>query len=251
LTDEQWRQAYAMFKAGSANAYLDSLAGPSSYPPTERPLDLAAAIAAAMRRKGYVVDTQPGEINIVYVEGLNEDGTINDDASDKWNDLRVVIGFEGDKPVILGKWRATTEPGRYYTEHPVNPAGAARIEFGQYQAWRVGMHRGDHEALVQRGKVTVCRDLNKDMIRTGDARDSGDNFGINQHGPSGADEAPDNIGKFSAGCLVGKSMAGHRAFMAIVKADTRFVADPEYLFRTAILAERDVASVQQKRSGED
>jgi hypothetical protein len=26
------------------------------------------------------------------------DGTINDDAADKWNDLRVVIGFEGDKP---------------------------------------------------------------------------------------------------------------------------------------------------------
>ena len=64
-----------------------------------------------MRRKGYVVDTQPGEINIVYVEGLNEDGTVNDDAADKWNDLRVVIGFEGEKPVILGKWRATTEPG--------------------------------------------------------------------------------------------------------------------------------------------
>jgi hypothetical protein len=241
LTDEQWRQAHAMFKAGSASAYLDSLAGPSSSPPTERPLDLAAAIVVAMRRKGYVLDTQPGEINIVYVEGLNEDGTVNDDAADKWNDLRVVIGFEGDKPVILGKWRATTEPGRYYTDNPVNPKGAARIEFGQYQAWRVGMHRGDHEALVQRGKVTVCRDLNKDMIRTGDARDIGDNFGINQHGPSGTDEAPDNVGKFSAGCLVGKTMAGHRAFMAIVKADPRFVADPEYLFRTAILAERDVA----------
>ena len=157
LTNEQWRQAHAMFKAGSANAYLHSLAGPSSSQLTERPLDLAAAIVGAMRRKGYVVDTQPGEINIVYVEGLNEDGTINDDASDKWNDLRVVIGFEGNKPVILGKWRATTEPGAYYTEHPVNPAGAARIEFGQYQAWRVGMHRGDHEALVQRGKVGLPR----------------------------------------------------------------------------------------------
>ena len=88
LTDEQWRQAHAMFKAGSANAYLDLLAGLSSPQPTERPLDLAAAIVAAMRRKGYVVDTQPGEINIVYVEGLNEDGTVNDDAADKWNDLR-------------------------------------------------------------------------------------------------------------------------------------------------------------------
>ena len=121
-----------MFKSGGANAYLDSLVGPSSSQPTDRPLDLAAAIVAAMRRKGYVVDTQPGEINIVYVERLNEDGTVNDDAADKWNDLRVVIGFEGDKPVIFGKWRATTEPGAYYTQHPVNPAGAARIEFGQY-----------------------------------------------------------------------------------------------------------------------
>jgi broad specificity phosphatase PhoE len=76
LTDEQWRQAHAMFKAGSADAYLDPLAGPSSFQPTERPLDLAAAIVAAIQRKGYVVDTQPGEINIVYVEGLNEDGTV-------------------------------------------------------------------------------------------------------------------------------------------------------------------------------
>jgi len=78
-------------------------AGPSSFQRTERPLDLAAAIVAAMQRKGYIIDTQPGEINIVYVEGLNEDGTVNDDAADKWNDLRVVIGFEGDKPVILAE----------------------------------------------------------------------------------------------------------------------------------------------------
>ena len=237
LTDEEWLQAHAMFKAGSADAWLS---GSAAAPQTTKPLDLAAAIVAAMRSKNYVIDTQAGEINIVYVEGIDEDGTINDDAADKWNDLRVVVGFDGSVPVVLGKWQATTEPGRYYTDNPVNPAGAARIEFGQYQAWRVGMHRGDHEALVQRGSVTVARDLNKDMIRTGDARDTGDNFGINQHGPSGVDEAPDTVGKFSAGCLVGKTMAGHRAFMAIVKADPRFVADPEYLFRTAILAERDV-----------
>ncbi len=235
LTDEQWAQAHAMFLAGSADAWLGA-----ARPPQQRTQDLAAAIVAAMKRKGYVLSTGAGEVNIVYVEGLNPDGTINDDAADKWNDLRVVIGFEGDKPVILGKWIATTEPGRYYTDNPVNPGGAARIEFGQYTAWRVGMHRGDHEALVQRGNVTVVRDLNKDMIRPGDARDTGDNFGINQHGPSGVDEAGETVGKFSAGCLVGKSMAEHRAFMAIVKADPRFVADPEYLFRTAILAERDV-----------
>ena len=68
-----------------------------------------------------ICDRDTGEINIVYVEGLNEDGTVNDDAADKWNDLRVVIGFEGDKPVILGKWRATTEPGAYYTQFTSQP----------------------------------------------------------------------------------------------------------------------------------
>lgn len=235
VTDEQWHYAWQMFEAGSADAWL---AGQSKA--VAKVGDLAQALVDAMKRKGYALDTGHGQVNIIYVEGLNEDGTLNDDAPDKWNDLRVVLGFDGDKPVILGRWVATTEPGRYYTEHPINSKGAARIAFGQYTAWRVGMHRGDHEALVQRGTVTVCRDLNQDMVRTGDATDTGSDFGINQHGPSGVDEAGDTVGKFSAGCLVGKTMAGHKAFMAIVKSDPRFVADPDFMFRAAVLAERDV-----------
>lgn len=238
LTDEQWRQAYDMFRSGSADAWLDR--GSVSSKPG-KPLDLAASIVAAMIKKGYTLDTKPGQVNIVYVEGMNEDGTINNDAPDGWNDLRVVIGFDGEKPVILGKWTATTEPGKYYTDNPVNPSGAARIAFGQYTAWRVGMHRGVQEALVQRGPVTVCRDLNKDMVRTGDARDTGDSFGINQH--HGYNQSEDSVGKTSAGCLVGRTEAGHKAFLSIVKSDPRFIADPDYLFRTAILAERDVAPV--------
>ena len=136
--------------------------------------DLAQRIVAAMERKGYVLDRGPGEVNIVYVEGLNPDGTANDDADNEWNDLRLVIGFDAyHKPRIIGAWAATTEPGRYYVDHPVNSAGAARILFGQYRAWQVGMHRGDHEALVQTGgTVTVCRDRNKDGLRTGDVRET-------------------------------------------------------------------------------
>jgi predicted chitinase len=175
--------------------------------------DLAHHIIAAMERKGYQIDRGPNEINIVYVEGMNADGSPNDNEANKWNDLRLLIRFEGGEPRIIGKWAATTEPGRYYTEHPLSPGGAARIEFGQYRAWQVGIHRGDHEALVQTGgHVTVCRDENRDNLRTGDPRQTGD-FGINQHW--GYDLA--SVDKASAGCLVGQSKIGHREFMALVK----------------------------------
>jgi hypothetical protein len=100
------------------------------------------------------------------------------------------------------------------------------------------MHRNIQEALVQVKDVIVCRDLNRDMERKGDAEDTG-LFGINQHG--GYDQPSDDIGKASAGCLVGRLMSGHRAFMEIVKSDPRYVADPKFIFRTSILPAADVA----------
>jgi putative chitinase len=203
-------------------------------------LDLAQRVVAAMERKGHTVDRGQGEINLVYIEGMNPDGTPNGDEANKWNDLRLVIRFEHGRPRIIGLWAATTEPGRYFTENPINPnTGAARIEFGQYKAWQVGMHRGNHESLVQTGgTVTVCRDLNKDGARTGDKRDTG-HFGINQHW--GYDLA--EVDKASAGCLVGQSKTGHRAFMSLVKSDPRYQADRKHVFATSILPESDVLAV--------
>jgi hypothetical protein len=203
-------------------------------------LDLAHLVVAALERKGYQVDHGPGELNIVYVEGMNLDGTPNNDEANKWNDLRLLIEFEGGQPKIVGKWAATTEPGRYWTEHPLSPLGAARIAFGQYASWQVGMHHADkpsgHEALVQTGgPVTVCRDLNKDCLRAGDRVQTG-HFGINQHW--GYDLA--EVDKASAGCLVGQSKDGHREFMALVKSDPRYQANHKYVFATAILPESDV-----------
>ena len=92
---------------------------------------LAAAIVRAMETAGHRVDRAPGELNIVYVEGLDPDGRANDNAPNRFNDLRCVIGFEDGRAKLLGKWQATTEPSRRWTLAPMNPAGAARIAFGQ------------------------------------------------------------------------------------------------------------------------
>lgn len=191
-------------------------------------------IIAYMEKKKYNISRKVGEKNIVYVEGCNTDGKPNSDAANHFNDVRLVFGFLGLTPMIQGAWEATTEPGFYYTDNSMNPNGAARIAFGQYQAWQVGIHGNSepHEALEQVGLVRVHRDYNRDMIRTGDAIDEG-YFGINNH--HGYDHPYDDIHTASAGCLVGRTREGHREFMRIIKSDPRYITNKNYTFSIAII----------------
>lgn len=204
--------------------------------------NLAGRIFRYMRRKNFWFARLPRYINIVYVEGINQNGTLNDDRPNAFNDRRIVIGVEGGVPVERCNFEGTTEPGRHFTVNPMNRLGAARIAFGQYKSWRVGVHNATrpsrHEALVQVGPVRVHRDLNRDFVRTGDAVFEGSNFGINQH--QGFDTPVNNIGVASAGCLVGRLNAQHRAFMTIVKTDPRFRATQGYRFLTTVIAGDDL-----------
>lgn len=205
--------------------------------------DMASRIYNYMVKKGYTVFTERKQYNIVYIEGMNPDFTLNNDAPDEFNDLRLVLEVQEGKPAIVGKWEGTTEPGKVYTiDRPLNRNGAARIEFKQHRCWQVDIHnRGKvsaHEALVQTGgKVTVHRDRNKDFIRTNDDLDRGF-FGINQHW--GFDFPKNNIKTASAGCLVGRTTAGHKQFMEFVKQDNRYEADRKYVFYTTVIAGDDL-----------
>jgi hypothetical protein len=198
---------------------------------------LAGRIVGAMRRRGYWLSRHPGCLNIVYVEGLSPDGQPNDNAPNAFNDLRLLLNVGDDgRPTVAASWEATTEPGRPYEEHPLDAGGAARIAFGQYKSWIVGVHRagtpGAHEALVQVDEITICRDLNKDWQRQGDKRYTG-LFGINQHW--GYDLPKNDVGAASAGCLVGRTRDGHRAFMEQLKSDARYRMSGAYRFMTAVL----------------
>ncbi|MBD2214515.1 hypothetical protein H6G27_32375 [Nostoc linckia FACHB-104] len=74
-----------------------------------------------------------------------------------------------------------------------------------------------HEALVQTGgEVSVHRDFDKNFLHTNDKIDT-DFFGINQH--LGFDFPQNDIKTASAGCLVGRTTAGHRQFMELVKQE--------------------------------
>ena len=194
-------------------------------------------IIAAMQRNRQFVCRHPDCWNIVYVEGMNPDGTLNEDRPNAFNDLRVLFRIDDTGLPEFHCWEATTEPGDQFTFAPQNPAGAARIAFRQFKSWSVGLHPArrspKHEALVQTKPVTVHRDFDKNHMRTGDRLDRG-LFGINQHW--GYDLPVDDIRNASAGCLVGRSTAGHREFMALLKKDARYRASKGYRFVAAILA---------------
>jgi len=200
--------------------------------------DLAGRVVRAMQRQGYWFARHPACFNIVYIEGCGTDGVPNDNAPNQFNDVRLVLGVtEEGVPEVLGSWEATSEPGRDWTVNPQDPRGAARIAFGQYKAWAMGMHHaggaGAHPALVQIADISVHRDLNKDFRRDGDKVFTG-LFGINQHW--GYDLPIDDIRNASAGCLVGRTKTGHMHFMSLIRQDIRFVASNAYRFMTTVMA---------------
>lgn len=205
--------------------------------------DLASRLIQYMEQMKYQIAAGDKKYNIIYVEGMNVNGSLNNDARNEFNDCRIVIEIpdtNNRKPIIQGNWEGTTEPGTHYTLNPMNPGGAARIAFGQYKAWRIGTHFGSgaepHEALVQEMPVSVYRDKNKDFMRTGDFLDTG-KFDINQHW--GFDYPHNNIRSAGAGCLVGRTRNGHRDFMALIKKDKRYQRNNSYLFLSTIIAGDD------------
>jgi hypothetical protein len=214
----------------------------ASKPPLVLDGSLASRIVSALVARGDWLCLHPDCINIVYIEGMDVDGTANANHPNQFNDIRCLIRFVSGRPELLNAWEATTEPGKFFTENPEDVKGAARIALGQYKAWGVGIHRENHEALIQTADVTVCRDLNKDYSRSGDKRYTGA-FGINQHW--GYDNPRSDIGRASAGCLVGRTKQGHKQFMALVKSDPRYEANHSYRFMTSIIESAAISPAAQ------
>ncbi len=193
---------------------------------------LAKRVLRYMDSKNYWIARSPNMYNIVYVEGMNAEGTSFFDAANLWNDRRMVIRIRpGGNPEMVHNFDATTEPGIPVRARP-HALGIARIAFGQYKSWKVGLHKNKQVALKQSSEVRIHRDKDKNGIRTGDKIFVGTDFGINQH--STTVNTP-KVGDWSAGCLVGREWGEHLAFLSTVKSDVRYTQNANYEFVTAVL----------------
>ena len=141
-----------------------------------------------------------------------------DDDANTFND-RICLVYKDEQGWVTRTWPCTTDPGTYWREHPMNVNGTAILVPGQYRsAYKIGLHRGSYEALVQRGsgdKVKVFRDSNMDDILDMEPEDIAEGrYGINIHKAGAASTA---VNKWSAGCQVLSNEADFRDFMAIVR----------------------------------
>ena len=159
---------------------------------------LAERVQRTLQRKGYkfLDDGQPYHLNIVGVR--NPSTKINS------FDDRIVLVYrdESGRQQAL-QYSITTDPGEVYTRHRLlNKNGAAILMPGQYNAYRVGKHRGKYDALIQaEGQVKVWRDSNRDDQLNRSGKEYKGWFGINIHRAK-AEGTTKRIGPYSAGCQV-------------------------------------------------
>ena len=133
-------------------------------------------------------------------------------------DDRMCVVFKDELGWVTRTWACTTDPGKYWLEHPSNVEGTAILVPDQYRgAYKIGKHRGQYDALVQRGgRVAVYRDSNRDMILNMDPENTQEGyFGINIH-KAGASST--QVNKWSAGCQVFANAEDFEEFMSICYA---------------------------------
>jgi len=155
----------------------------------------AEQIKAAFRKKNYTLRTGHYELNII--------GIRNDNSKPNSFDDTICVLFKdeyGDDTVLY--FPATTDPGAYWLEHPMNVDGCAIMQEGHYpDAYKIGIHK-TYKALQQIGKIHYVRDNNKDAVLDFNApKKIVDVIATNIHH---ADEAEKSIivDKWSAGCQV-------------------------------------------------
>lgn len=154
-------------------------------------------IVKIMDQDGYSLDKRPDALNIV---GIRTDKPI---SQDKFDDVIAYFGWDKNGRLNGKVASATTDPSTYFLKNPIAEKGTAILKSGQYRdAYKIGLHKGKYEALVQSKPVTVIRDRDRDgFTNFGNVTETGI-FGINIHRPTPTKNDNSKIGQDSAGCQV-------------------------------------------------
>jgi hypothetical protein len=170
---------------------------------------MLSKVKSILRRKGYRLYTRPFELNIV---GIRSKST----RSNRFDDEIHVFYKTSPLQWIYHVYKATTDPGTYWLENPMEPQGTAILAEGQYvDTYEIGLHRGLYDALVEKKPVTIIRDYDRNAYLDffNGRKDTG-LFGINIHRAL-ANGKTKYVDKFSAGCQVFEDADDFSQFMRI------------------------------------
>ncbi len=157
-------------------------------------------IKCAVESKGYKW-FENGNYNLNIV-GVRNSST-HDEVTNKFDDC-ITISYNIDGEENFHCFAATTDPGKYWTEHLLNKDGVAILVPGQYRgSHEIRKHQGKYYALCQKKPVDVYRDKNEDDIYNMLPESIQEGiFGINIHKAGSRVNGSTQIDKWSAGCQV-------------------------------------------------
>ena len=207
-----------------------------------------------MSKKGYTFFDGDKELNINII-GVRRDNA----GTNTFDDFIVVIYKNANLKDIIKVYPATTDPGQYWLENPMNPRGTAVLARatpnhpgcphcprgtavlvpGQYRGtWKLGKHQNNYEALVQRKTVKVWRDNTKDSTIDYDSFSNINEgfFGINIHRSNPYDKSY-VVNRWSAGCQVFQSVHDFDEFMDICRRSSALYGNS---FSYTLLTEQDL-----------
>lgn len=151
-------------------------------------------VVAAMEMRGLKVFQGEYDLNIVGIRTAAS----TPNAFDDWV---TVFHRRANGCWAFYAFQATTDPGTYWLENPMNVDGTAILSTGKHQSmWKLGKHKG-YEALQQNAPVTVRRYPDQDDDPDGETVLDEGMFGINLH-RANASRASGQVDKWSAGCQV-------------------------------------------------
>lgn len=135
--------------------------------------------------------------------------------ADNPNQFDDLLGIVNNGEVI---WHTgTTNPGVHWLKNFLNPKGTAVLAEGQHlNAWVIGKHKGQQEALVQYAPLPVYRDNNKNDKSEQMGKPIYGQYGINIH-RANPNVISKIIDKWSAGCQVRNNPKEHEEFMNLCK----------------------------------
>lgn len=189
-------------------------------------------------QKGYPVSDKPFYPNFFGVRS-------NDEIPNKFDDVVGVFFLTEDGGYEVRLYDATTDPGLYWLKNPSNNLGTAILKPGSYRSYKLGMHQGKYEAIVQQGgEVTVYRDGNRDSILNKEDASGGETsgyFGINIH-RANATGTSVQVDKWSAGCQV---VANYKDFDDLLQTAKRAAEmyGNNSIFRYSLFVEDDFANM--------
>ena len=157
---------------------------------------MLATIQATLAQKGFIIFSRPFELNITGIRS-------NSTTANSFDDSINVFYKTNEGNWVHHQFKATTDPGTFWLENPLNTGGTAILKHGQYMgSHAIGLHRGKYMALVQRRPLTVLRDYDRNAtLDFMNGKEDTGMFGINIHRAS-VNGTTKVVDKYSAGCQV-------------------------------------------------